>query len=215
VPLGIRHRKQKRPKASPSKKYEPLTIPQSRGGQSNSRGEPRIRNASFSQTSTVHIHGDPSSLRRARWNFLRDREDGGKFVCFIRGFCDMHRRIECSSITEVPPHHATIDTAAPVKRRAHRHRNSSSFLTLPWIHEAGVSLPGAQARSGHGEQTRRSPCRLSLEGGATETRKSHRAAPPLFRRSDTARRSLTPARRCKRTYACCPAARWAVAALAV
>src|SRR5580692_6095115 len=75
VPLGIRHRKQKRPKASPSKKYEPLTIPQGRGGHSNSRGEPRTRNASFSQTSTVHIHGDPSSLRRARWNFLRDRED--------------------------------------------------------------------------------------------------------------------------------------------
>ena len=33
-------------------------------------------------------------------------------------FCDMHRRTECSSsITEASPHHATIDTAAPCKKK--------------------------------------------------------------------------------------------------
>jgi hypothetical protein len=55
------------------------------------------------------------------------------------------------------------DTTAPVKR-THRHCSSSSFLAWPWIHEAGASLPGTQARREHGKQTRRSPCQLSLSG---------------------------------------------------
>ena len=55
-------------KDSSSKMYESLTVPYGRGASQTVAESLGLANASFSQTNTAHIHGDPSSLR---WSFLK------------------------------------------------------------------------------------------------------------------------------------------------